>query len=93
MEKLTLRAERDGIVIAVKVEKGDHVNSGDELMVIGDPEQLEIRSELSEGDANKVKPGQEVEVSAASFPGETFPGGVTEIALERRKQRMGRPSR
>lgn len=89
VEKLILRAQRDGIVMAVKVNEGDYVNTGDELMVIGDPDRLEIQSELGEGDANKAKLGQEVEVSATSLPGVLFTGRVTEIALAAEKTSQG----
>lgn len=93
VEKQTLKADRDGIVIGLYVEKGGYVNPGDKLMVIGDPESLEIESTLSEADANKIKALQKVEVTCASVPGEKFPGSVSEVALAAEEETEGEVTR
>ena len=89
VEKQTLRAARDGIVIGVYIETGDYVNAGDKLMVIGDPEGLELESTLSEADANKVEVMQKAEVTCASIPQEIFSGSVAEVALTAEEETDG----
>jgi cobalt-zinc-cadmium efflux system membrane fusion protein len=60
--KMILRSQGDGVVVKKTVVKGNFYDSKDELMVIAPLDQLYVRGNVSELDADKVQVGQTVRV-------------------------------
>jgi biotin carboxyl carrier protein len=61
-DALTLRARLPGVVLTPRPEElvGRRVESGDTVLVIGDPDSVELRIALADGGAPLVRPNQSV---------------------------------
>jgi len=75
----TITSPIDGVVSDRKVEQGEAVNPGGELLTIVDSRTLELRAQIGVGDAGRVRVGQAVQFSIDAFPNETFNGRVARI--------------
>jgi HlyD family secretion protein len=74
-------AQFDGVVMYAASNPGERAESGQCLMVIGVPDNLEVQVGIGESDAARVRVGQKVEIESAALPEEKFKGRVTEVAL------------
>ncbi len=79
-ERNTLTAEMDGVVIAVEVAEGDHVNPGTRLVTIGNTDKVEVTAGVSEADSGRLKIGQKVKVTAAALPDREFTGVLHSVS-------------
>lgn len=59
LELKTVRSPRDGTVLQVAVREGEYamVNSENPLMIVGDIGQLQLRADVDEDSASRVRPG------------------------------------
>ena len=80
LARTTLTAEMDGVVIAVEVAEGDHVNPGTRLITIGNTDKVEITAGVSEADSGRLKTGQEVKVAAAALPEREYTGVLHSVS-------------
>jgi RND family efflux transporter MFP subunit len=70
-------APASGTVIHKGVQEGQYVKEGQHLFEIADLSGLWMMADIFETDLALIEEGQEVEVTASSFPGETFHGRVS----------------
>ncbi|HEY5729281.1 MAG TPA: efflux RND transporter periplasmic adaptor subunit [Anaerolineales bacterium] len=82
MEKLTVYAPMDGVVLTRSIHVGEVVQPGMSTMTIADLSILTVTVYLSENRYGEVYLGDEVSFTADSFPNETFTAIVTHIADE-----------
>lgn len=75
---MTLIAPEDGIIIRRDGEIGEFITAGQPVFWIAGKD-LRISAEVDEEDIALIKPGQEVVISADSFPGTTQHGTVNHI--------------
>jgi multidrug resistance efflux pump len=80
LEKLTVRAAVDGVLMTRSVEPGEVVVPGMTLMTIGQLDSLTITVYLPEDRYGQIAVGDPAEVSVDSFPDETFEAVVVRIA-------------
>lgn len=83
LESYTIIAPISGTVIEKNVKAGDKVdgiNSGS-LAVIYDLSCLTLTMNVNELDIGKIQPGQQVELTAAALPGQTFRGVVDRVSI------------
>lgn len=73
-------APRDGTILARNAEKGQFVAMGTPVFTIGSLNNLEVESEISEVDIQRLALGQTVEISGESLGTAKFKGRVKEIA-------------
>ncbi len=59
LERLTVRAPRDGTTLQVKIRAGEYAKSepAEPLILLGNTRQLQVRADVDEVNAPKVKPG------------------------------------
>ncbi|MEO1093753.1 MAG: efflux RND transporter periplasmic adaptor subunit [Cyanobacteria bacterium J06638_28] len=69
-----------GVVLTRLVETGDYVETGDELLQVGDLSQLKVMIEVSDRDLAQISQGQPVTVTLDALPDVPLPGQVTRIA-------------
>jgi HlyD family secretion protein len=81
LQKNRVTAPISGKVLDVKVQSGDGIKAGDELLVIGDPTQEVVQLELSTFEAVKVEPQQPARVMLMGIGDETFTGVVETVAM------------
>lgn len=69
-ERLTIFAERDGVVTSKKVDVGDHVHEGQILFDLVDLDLLWVVFDAYEEDLPNIKKGSIIEFTTASLPGQ-----------------------
>lgn len=86
LDRTTIRAPMDGVVISRRAEVGETAIMGTTnfpgsvLMVIGDLSELVAEVEVPERDVVQLALGQDAVVKVDAIPDEAFPGRVVEIA-------------
>lgn len=83
----TVPSPMDGVVSALDVQKGSmvassisNVGGGTAVMTISDLSHIFVLASVDESDIGKVRVGQDVIITADSFPGVKFDGKVVRIA-------------
>lgn len=75
-----LLAPISGTVVAKPSEPGDLIQTGEEIVTIGNFQQIEVVVPISELDLSQVSLGQNVRVKLDAFNDRVFQGEVTQIA-------------
>jgi len=83
LDRTTIRAPVDGIVVKKSVEPGQTVAASlqaPELFVIAqDLRQMQVDTSIDESEVGRVREGQSVTFTVDSFPGRTFRGTVGQV--------------
>lgn len=79
LENATLKAPFDGLVADVSIVVGGTAGPGTPAVTLVDISSLEIETQLVELDVDKVKEGQEVEISFDAIPDRTYRGKVIKV--------------
>jgi HlyD family secretion protein len=79
LAKTELVAPFSGTVTEIDTQNGDPVSSGTQGLVMADLSSLKVLVQVSEVDINRVKLGQEVDLSLDAVSGKTFTGTVSDI--------------
>ena len=77
-----IRSPLTGVVLTKNVEAGEFVNPGTPVVTIANIDDLWMNIYIPETQTGLVKLGQEVRVTADSFPGEHFKGKITFVSAE-----------
>jgi HlyD family secretion protein len=80
ISKLSLTAPVDGVVLSRAIEPGEVASPGAALLVIGQLDDLTITVYVPEGLYGNIRLGQSATVLVDSFPGQSFPATVAQIA-------------
>jgi GAF domain-containing protein len=78
----TVRAPAAGMVLTPRMEErtGTSLAEGDQLLVLGRTDTLELEFGVAQQDILEVRPGQTVRLRVDALPSRTFVGRVTSIA-------------
>jgi len=81
----SIEAPIDGVVLALKVKKGESVTGnsfsvGTEMMLVADMSLLEVRVDVGENDIVKINVGDSADVTVDAYNNRKFKGAVTKIA-------------
>jgi HlyD family secretion protein len=83
LERSTIRAPIDGVVVGRNVEPGQTVaaslNAPVLFTIAGDLAKMEVHANIDETDIGAIAVGQAAEFTVDAFPGQTFPARVSEI--------------
>jgi len=79
LAKLTVVAPFSGTVVAVDTNPGDSVAPGTVALELADLSSLQVAVSVSEVDINRLKVGQEVDLSLDAVQGKSFTGTVSTI--------------
>ncbi len=77
--RIPIYSPLSGVVTEKFVQEGQYVNIGEPLFAIADLSRVWVELELFESDFALVRTGQEVAISAKSYPGQLFRGRVSLI--------------
>ena len=80
MDKLTIRAPMDGVVLVRSVEAGEVLQAGMPILTIGNLDSLKVTVYIPETQYGQISLGQQATLSVDSFPNETFTALVTRIS-------------
>lgn len=78
----TLRADKAGIVTAVKSEPGQVVNAGTPVIVLAESGETEIAIMVPEQDVARLKVGQPIDVTLWTGPRISLKGSIREISAQ-----------
>lgn len=75
IERLTVRSPRDGSILQVNVRTGEYAATSPKspAMIVGDIDKLQIRADIDEQNAIRVRPGQAAFAYLKGDPKVTFP--------------------
>ena len=78
----TVRAPAAGLVLTPRLDErtGSSLSEGDQLLVLGRTDTLELEFGVAQQDILRVRPGQDVRLRVDALPTRTFEGRVTSIA-------------
>lgn len=82
VDKMTLRAPTDGIVLSRAARRGEVAVAGRTLMTIGDLDRMTLVVYVSAAEVGRVRLDQPVVVTVDSYPDRAFAGRVVYIADE-----------
>lgn len=80
VKRMSLEAPFSGVVGKSRVNPGDYVNVGQNLVTLTDTQHLRIEYSVPEKYLASLKIGELVKISAAAYPGRTFIGKLVFIA-------------
>jgi HlyD family secretion protein len=80
-DRQTLRSPIDGVVLDRPTPANTRLGLNDHVMQIADvrPDNLVMRAAVDEENVGQVKPGQKVQMTLYSFPGQAFEGKVEKL--------------
>jgi RND family efflux transporter MFP subunit len=75
IDRLTVRAPRDGTVIQVNIRAGEYAATSPKnpAMIIGETKRLQVRADVDEQNATRIRPGQKARASLKGDPSVTLP--------------------
>ncbi len=79
-EYTSLRADREGVVIALSAEVGQVVAAGQEVMRVAQLDEMEVLVSIPESRLEELKRAREVTVSLWAAPGTVFKGRIREVS-------------
>ena len=80
LEKLTIIAPFDGIIMKINLNESEFSSMGSPILVLADVSEWKIETDnLTEFDVIDIKEGQIVTLEPEVYPGQTFNGVVTSI--------------
>jgi HlyD family secretion protein len=82
LDKMSLAAPHDGIITDRSANPGELAAPGATLMNLGNLDRVTLTVYVPETQIGRVRVGQTAQVSVDAYPGETFEGTVTFIALQ-----------
>ncbi len=80
LERATLRAPFDGIVVAVNIEPDQQVNANTQAIEIADPSIVEVSGSVDEIDVLFLQVGAQAYVTLEALANQALPGTVSSIA-------------
>ncbi len=69
----------NGRVVKTFVRKGEHVSTGQRILMFHNPEAIWVEANVKETDIARLKPGMEVDIKVDAYPGRTFKGEIFRI--------------
>ena len=99
IERMTVSSPRSGFVVHTtnwrgeKVEVGESIYYGHQLMEIADLDQMELAAEIAEPDAGRIAVGQQAEIRLDAAPDRTFTGNVRRLGSLFRTKSWESPTR
>lgn len=80
LENTEIKSPIDGVVIDLEIENNQLINNGNIIFTVINTENLEITTNISEFEINKIKKGQNVIFNTLSDDQKIYNGVVSEIA-------------
>lgn len=80
VDKMLLKAPFDGMLGKIKVNPGEYVSVGQQVVSLTDTKNLRVEYTVSEKFFGLVKLGQQVNLTTTAFPGKQFYGKVAFIS-------------
>lgn len=75
IDRLAVRAPRDGTIIQLNIRAGEFASTTPKnpAIILGDTDRLQVRADVDEQNATRIRPGQKGRASLKGDPSVTFP--------------------
>lgn len=75
IDRLTVRAPRDGTVLQVNIRAGEFAGTSPKApaMILGDTDRLQVRVDVDEQSASRIRPGTAARANLKGMPDVSFP--------------------
>ena len=80
LERLKVAAPINGTIVDIDVKPGMLVPAGQQILTIANLDRLQVRADVDEIDAGKVKKEQDAVITFEAFPEKAFDGHVAKIS-------------
>jgi HlyD family secretion protein len=89
IEKMTVKSPMDGLAVLSPVSKGgrtqdlqegDEIRSGQSIMMVVNPSQMQVTARINQVDISQVYAGQGVEIRLEAYPDLAFQGKVENLS-------------
>ena len=74
-----ITAPADGRVVMTFARKGEHVATGQRILMFHDPNDIWVEANVKETDIGQLKPGMKAAIHVDAYPGKKFRGEITRI--------------
>ena len=74
-----IRAPANGYVTKKNVMPGNQIQAGQPFMAVVNLDELKVIANFKENELERIRPGQDVEITVDAYPGKTFKGKVDSI--------------
>ena len=74
-----ITAPADGRVVMTFARKGEHVATGQRILMFHDPNDIWVEANVKETDIGQLKPGMKADIHVDAYPGKKFRGEITRI--------------
>lgn len=75
----TVTSPGDGRIVMTFVRKGEHVSSGQRILMFHDPDDIWVDANVKETDIARLKPGMKAEITVDAYPDRVFEGEVFRV--------------
>lgn len=81
IDRLTVRAPQDGHIIQLNIRAGEYAGTAPKIpaMIIGQTDILQVRADIDEQNATRIRPGQKAMAYLKGDPRITFPLGFIRV--------------
>ena len=75
ISRLAVRAPRDGTIIQMNIRAGEYAATApkEPAIILGETDRLQVRADVDEQNATRIRPGQKAHASLKGDPAVTFP--------------------
>ena len=75
ISRLTIRAPRDGSIIQLNIRAGEYAATApkEPAIILGETDRLQVRADVDEQNATRIRPGQKAHASLKGDPSVSFP--------------------
>jgi membrane fusion protein (multidrug efflux system) len=76
----------DGVVSQVIADSGEHVQAGQPIVIVNDPQDVWVEANIEETSIRNVQIGQAVDVHVDAYPQRAFQGNVIQVGAATRSE-------
>jgi membrane fusion protein (multidrug efflux system) len=74
-----ITSPEDGRVVKTFVRKGEHVSTGQRILMFHNPQAIWVEANVKETDIARLTPGMAADIKVDAYPGRTFKGEIFRI--------------
>ncbi|MEJ2108457.1 MAG: efflux RND transporter periplasmic adaptor subunit [Acidobacteriota bacterium] len=89
VDKMVIHSPMDGLVVLTPMtkgtrtldpEEGDEISSGRNIMLVVNPDSMEVSAQINQVDVSSVHIGQQAEIHLDAYPDLHFPGRIEHVS-------------
>jgi membrane fusion protein (multidrug efflux system) len=86
LDKTVITSPVDGVVSQAIADPGEHIQPGQPIAIVNDPQDVWVEANIEETDIRKIQLGQPVDLDVDAYPQRKFAGKVIQIGAATRSE-------